>query len=25
MTGIKKIIYKEVWPEHKIINQLPWK
>jgi len=25
MTGIKKIIYKEVWPEHKIIDQLPWK
>lgn len=25
ITGIKEVIYKEVWPEHKIINKLPWK
>jgi len=25
ISGIKKIIYKEVWPEHKIIDELPWK
>jgi len=25
IIGLKKIIYKEVWPHHKIIDQLPWK
>jgi hypothetical protein len=25
MVGLKEVIYKEVWPEHKIIDQLPWK
>lgn len=25
LAGVKEVIYKEVWPEHKIINELPWK
>jgi hypothetical protein len=25
IDGLKEIIYKEVWPDYKIINKLPWK
>jgi hypothetical protein len=25
ITGLKEIIYKELWPDYKIIKNLPWK